>query len=43
LRLETFIAYKLESLGLDYLQGNEAFPCCNLYRLYFRDRLNNLS
>lgn len=38
--LEPFVAYKLESLGLISLQGDEAIPSCQLYRLYFRDRLN---
>ncbi|MEM9271717.1 MAG: AAA-like domain-containing protein [Cyanobacteria bacterium P01_F01_bin.143] len=38
--LESFVAYKLESLGLISLRGNEAVPSCQLYRLYFRDRLN---
>ncbi|ELS03338.1 hypothetical protein Xen7305DRAFT_00030600 [Xenococcus sp. PCC 7305] len=39
-KLESFVAYKLESLGLISLQGDEAAPSCQLYRLYFRDRLN---
>ena len=38
-RLETFVAYQLENLGLIFLQGNEAVPVCQLYNLYFKDRL----
>ena len=40
IQLESFIAYQLESLGLICLQENEASPTCELYRLYFEDRLN---
>ena len=39
-RLETFIAYQLENLGLISLQGNEAVAVCQLYNLYFKDRLS---
>ena len=38
-RLETFLAYQLENLGLISLQGNEAIPVCQLYNLYFKERL----
>lgn len=38
-RLESFLAYQLENLGLISLQRNEAVPVCLLYRLYFKDRL----
>lgn len=38
-RLEASIAYKLESMGLVKLQGNQATPSCELYRLYFREQL----
>ena len=37
--LNSIAAYKLESMGLVELQGNNAVPMCNLYRNYFRDRL----
>ena len=39
-RLETFVAYQLENLGLISLQGNEAVAVCQLYNLYFKDRLS---
>jgi transcriptional regulator with XRE-family HTH domain len=32
-------AFKLQSLGLVHLQGNQAVPSCRLYAEYFRDRL----
>jgi len=38
-RLESEIAFKLHSMGLVHLQGNEVTPRCNLYQQYFRDRL----
>lgn len=38
-RLETFVAYQLENLGLISLQGNEAIAVCPLYNLYFKERL----
>lgn len=31
--------FKLNSMGLVHLQGNEVTPRCDLYRQYFRDRL----
>lgn len=37
--LNSIAAYKLESVGLVELQGNDAVPLNNLYRNYFRDRL----
>ena len=39
LELDTEFAFKLDSMGLVELQGNECRPRCDLYRLYFRDRL----
>jgi hypothetical protein len=41
-RLETMQGYKLHSMGLVKIQGNEAKPRCNLYRQYFYDRLGDL-
>ena len=38
-KLDPISAYKLESIGLIELQGNDAIPTCSLYRSYFRDRL----
>lgn len=38
-QLEAIAAHKLESLGLVQLNGNEAKPSCELYRLYFRQQL----
>jgi transcriptional regulator with XRE-family HTH domain len=38
--LEVIPAYKLESMGLVNLCGDLAAPSCNLYRLYFREHLN---
>jgi AAA-like domain len=37
--IETLLAYKLESMGLVTILGNRVTPRCNLYRLYFRERL----
>jgi hypothetical protein len=39
-RLDAIAAYQLESMGLVNLHGNMATPSCDLYRLYFRDRLS---
>ncbi len=39
-RLESICAYKLYSMGLVTLHGDEVTPSCQLYRLYFRDRLD---
>jgi len=41
-RLEPIQAYKLHSLGLVKLQGNEVIPRCSLYRQYFCDRLGDV-
>jgi hypothetical protein len=38
-RLEPELGFKLDSMGLVDLLGNEVMPLCQLYRLYFRDRL----
>jgi hypothetical protein len=38
-RLEPDQAFKLRSMGLIKLRGNDVIPLCNLYRLYFKDRL----
>jgi hypothetical protein len=38
-RLEADLAFKLRSRGLVKLRGNDVIPMCNLYRLYFKDRL----
>ncbi|HAC66052.1 MAG TPA: hypothetical protein DCF68_21595 [Cyanothece sp. UBA12306] len=35
IQLSTIIAYKLASMGLVKLQGNNVFPSCQLYCLYF--------
>ncbi len=37
--IEAIAAYKLESMGLIHLDGNQATPSCELYRLYFREQL----
>ena len=34
-KLDSLAAYKLESVGLVTLQGNDAVSMCNLYRTYF--------
>ncbi len=38
-RLPVKEAYQLYSIGLISRQGNDVMPSCDLYRLYFRDRL----
>jgi hypothetical protein len=38
-QLEPIPGFKLHSMGLVYLQGNEVTPRCDLYRQYFRLRL----
>mgnify|MGYP005843493433 CR=1 FL=1 len=38
-QLEAITAYKLESMGLIKLEGNQATPSCELYRLYFNEQL----
>ena len=35
LQLEPLIAYRLNSMGLVKLDGDRAYPSCQLYRLYF--------
>jgi serine/threonine-protein kinase len=42
IRLESVIGFKLHSMGLVKLQGNEVIPRCNLYRQYFSDRLDEI-
>jgi hypothetical protein len=37
--LDAESAFKLDSMGLVTLQGNDVTPRCDLYRYYFRDRL----
>ena len=41
-RLEAIAAYKLESMGLIQLDGNQAKLSCQLYRLYFLEQLGEL-
>ncbi len=38
-QLEPILTYKLNSMGLVQLQGNEVLPRCELYRQYFSNRL----
>ncbi|MEM7757925.1 MAG: AAA-like domain-containing protein [Cyanobacteria bacterium P01_A01_bin.40] len=38
-KLNSISAYELESMGLVKLKANETKPACELYRIYFRDRL----
>lgn len=40
-QLESMQGFKLHSMGLVHLQGNEVTPRCNLYRQYFRVRLSS--
>ncbi|MBD2296446.1 AAA-like domain-containing protein [Anabaena sphaerica FACHB-251] len=39
-KIDSAQAFKLRSLGLIEFQGNEVKCLCNLYRLYFQDRLS---
>ena len=39
IKIDSTEAFKLRSLGLIRLQGNMVTPLCDLYRLYFQDRL----
>lgn len=39
IELEAIVAYKLESMGLVQLDGNQATSSCELYRLYFGKQL----
>lgn len=41
IKLDTFAAYKLESMGLVSLYGFLAKPSCELYRLYFSEVLKS--
>ncbi|MDP5338982.1 MAG: AAA-like domain-containing protein [Nodularia sp. (in: cyanobacteria)] len=36
-------AYKLESLGLIYFEGDRVLPSCELYRVYFKKQLSALT
>jgi hypothetical protein len=38
--IEPIPAYKLESMGVIKIKGNQVFPSCELYRLYFRSQLD---
>jgi hypothetical protein len=38
--VEPILAYKLESMGLVKIKGDEVMSSCELYRLYFRAQLN---
>ena len=38
IELEQMLAFKLHSMGLVMLQGNQVAPSCELYRKYFIDR-----
>lgn len=40
-QLESMQGFKLHSMGLVHLQGNQVTPRCNLYRKYFRVRLSS--
>ena len=40
IEIELLQAFKLESMGLVRLQGNQATPSCPLYAKYFRNRLS---
>lgn len=39
--IDSIVAYKLQSMGLINLMGNAAEPRCQLYRQYFREKLNS--
>ena len=39
--LEPIYAFKLKSMGLAESKGNKVIPLCNLYRIYFSDRLQD--
>ncbi len=39
-RLKSEVGFKLNSMGLVKLEGNNCIPRCRLYEGYFRDRLN---
>lgn len=42
-QLKAMQAFKLDSLGLVKLQGNECVPRCELYRQYFRSHLSAIA
>ncbi len=42
-KLEAIVAYKLQSMGLIELDGNNASVACELYRLYFREQLCSIN
>ncbi len=39
IELDAIAAYKLESMGLVKLNGNQAYASCDLYRLYFSQQM----
>ena len=39
--LEPIYAFKLKSMGLAESRCNKVIPLCNLYRIYFSDRLQD--
>ncbi|MFM2063138.1 MAG: hypothetical protein RLZZ507_2808 [Cyanobacteriota bacterium] len=39
IKIDSAQAFKLRSLGLIEFQGNKVQCLCNLYRLYFKERL----
>jgi hypothetical protein len=41
-KIESDQVFKLDSMGLVKLQGNEVMPRCDLYRQYFRVRLESM-
>ncbi|MGB3655617.1 MAG: AAA-like domain-containing protein, partial [Rivularia sp. (in: cyanobacteria)] len=41
-KLEAIVAYRLQSMGLIKLDGDNASVACELYRLYFREQLSKL-
>src|SRR5919199_285901 len=41
IEIKTAEAFKLRSMGLVKFQGNAVMPLCDLYRVYFRDRLTS--
>lgn len=41
-KLEPILAYKLDSLGLVKLNGNECIPSCELYRIYFSKQIGEI-
>ena len=42
IELDSVIAFKLRSLGLVENKENQVVPLCNLYRLYFLQKLKEL-